>query len=89
MTDTPQALVRLDRGDAAVVEVSGHLEPDGLLELAAVIRRTQRLSRDVVVDVTGAVPGPLTMDLLTELSLGRQGCAPFQVLGALDHASGF
>ncbi|WP_315094149.1 hypothetical protein [uncultured Cellulomonas sp.] len=88
MSHLPPTLVRLDRSDAAVIEVSGPLEPDDLLELAALVRRTQRLAGAVVVDVARATPALLTVELLTELSLGRQGCAPFEVQGVLHEASG-
>lgn len=87
MIDSPHLLVRLDRGDAAVIEVDGHLEPDGLLRLAALVRRTQALAARVVVDVAHASPGRLTADLLDELSHGRQGCAPFDVQG-VPHQAG-
>ena len=79
---TTSTLVRLDLEDAAVVQVTGALEADGLQELAAVVRRTQHLSPDVVVDVSQARPAMFVLELLAELASGRQGCAPFQVRGA-------
>jgi hypothetical protein len=88
MPEPLQLLVRLDLGEEAVVEVTGPLEPDNLLELAAVVRRTQRLDDAVVVDVSRAVPGALTLDLLEELARGRQGCLPFAVRGAVLSPAG-
>jgi hypothetical protein len=85
---SPQFLVRLDRGDAAVVEMSGPCTADGLRRLAAVVRRTQRLAGRVVVDITGTDPDPSATELIIGLSHGRNGCAPFGVRGTLHRTGG-
>jgi len=82
MAGIPHTVVRLDLGEVAVIEVGGPFEPDGILELAAIVRRTQLLVSQVVVDVSAAVPGLFVLDLLQELARGRKGCEPFEVRGS-------
>lgn len=87
MARPPHLLVRLDQGTAAVIEVAGALEPDHLARLADLVRRTQAIAAAVVVDVSRADPPAAAAALVGDLADGRQGCAPFEVRGALAAAS--